>query len=49
MIKADWILVEKHYLKSQRDGHPHLKEIEIIIVEIEEESRSKAEDKKVAT
>jgi hypothetical protein len=49
MIKADWILVGKHYLKSQRDGNHHLREIEIITVEIEEESRSKAEDKKVTT
>ena len=44
MIKVDWILVGKHYLKSQRDGSHHLKEIEIITIEIEEESRSKAED-----
>ena len=49
MIKADWILVGRHYLKSQRDGNHRLKEIEIITVEIEEESRSKAEDKKVTT
>ena len=49
MIKADWILVGKHYLKSHRDGNHHLKEIEIITVEIKEESRSKAEDKKVTT
>ena len=49
MIKADWILVEKHYLKSQSDGNHHLREIEIIKVETEEENRSKAEDKKVTT
>ena len=49
MIKVDWILVGKHYLKSQRDGNRHLREIEIITVGIEEESRSKAEDKKVTT
>ena len=49
MIKADWILAGKHYLKSQRGGNHRLKEIEIITVEIEEESRSKAEDKKVTT
>ena len=33
MIKVDWILVGKHYLKSQRDGNHHLKEIEIITIE----------------
>ena len=44
MIKEDWILVEKHFLISQKDGRRPQKEIIIEVVEIRVENHSNEED-----